>query len=144
RRTANPWPPRTSATADRGGEVAPKSRPAPPGLQRNGHLLQESMRAEYARRAFRVNEGGWRGADLCTRLRRWPSSPRPSSPSLPRAAGSRGRGLSDEKTRRVAVLAPSLPAGGGEAGREGVGGVRASAARPASRSRKRSDRLCPP
>src|SRR5262249_26803236 len=41
--TANPWPPRASATADRGGKVAPKSRPAPPGLQRNGHLLQDSI-----------------------------------------------------------------------------------------------------
>jgi DNA helicase-2/ATP-dependent DNA helicase PcrA len=49
-----------------------------------------------------------------------PSSPRPSSPSLPPAlTGEAGVG------QKPSFQSPSLPAVGGEAGREGAGGVRA-------------------
>jgi len=46
-----------------------------------------------------------------------PSSPRPSSPRLPPV-------LREKREQDRSLEAPSLPAAGGEAGREGVGGVR--------------------
>src|SRR6476620_6454592 len=82
-----------------------------------------------------------------------PHHPGPLLPASPPSAGRRGRkartpqpgplGAPASRRQLTLLLAPSLPAGGGEAGREGVGGVRVRPAgalgEGASRSRQRLD-----
>src|SRR5215216_2135658 len=67
----------------------------------------------------------YRGAGS-TRLRRVPSSPRPSSPSLPPVRREKREKFVEETLvgeRLELFHSPSLPADGGEAGREGGRGL---------------------